>query len=159
MCKRISRCSILVAVVSLLFSVAAFGQQAHLRIASYNIKFLDANESASRVTAIKKVIDKLDAHVIALQEIDDRAALEKVFDKAKWQLVIDDESGDDQDVAVAVRAPLKVVDGELNADDDDFLFWPLCAGLSKSLHRGDCREESVGPPSRFCRFHGFGKHW
>ena len=93
----------------------------HLRIAAYNIQFLDSNNSEARLQAVREVIEAVDAHVFALQEIDDRAALEEVFDPGVWQLVIDDQSGERQDLAVAVREPLTVL-GDLNADDEDFLF-------------------------------------
>ena len=109
-------------VLASLVCVLASGQEQRLRIASYNIKFLNANVSDDRAEAIKDVIEKLDAHVIALQEIDDREALEEVFDTNEWKLVIDDDSGDNQDVAVAVRNPIELVDDNLDADDDDFLF-------------------------------------
>jgi hypothetical protein len=53
-------------------------------------------------------MDALDAHVIDLQEIADRAALERVFPPAEWHMVIDDDSTNAQDLAVAVRKPLRI---------------------------------------------------
>jgi Lamin Tail Domain/Endonuclease/Exonuclease/phosphatase family len=70
------------------------------------------------------VIALLDAHVIGLQEIANRAALELVFPPTEWHLVIDDDSADMQDLAVAIRKPLRVVGLplDLDADDAHFLF-------------------------------------
>lgn len=100
-----------------------FAQPDPVRIATYNIQFLNANEKVQRYTDLKELIAAVDADVYALQEIDNRAALERVFDPATWQLVIDDDSSDNQDLAVAVRAPLEVVGiSNLDANDDDFLF-------------------------------------
>lgn len=99
----------------------------HIRIASYNIFFLTADIPEERAQRLRTVVDRLDANIIGLQEIADRLALERVFDPEIWQLVIDDDSDDSQDVALAVKKPLKVVDlnddpNDLDADDDDFLF-------------------------------------
>jgi endonuclease/exonuclease/phosphatase family metal-dependent hydrolase len=110
-----------------LFAGPAWGQQ-KVRVATYNIRFLNVGIPDGRAERLKQVLSKLDADVIGLQEIDDRAALERIFEKTQWQLVIDDESNDSQDLAVAVRKPFKVarLDGDaangLNAGDGDFLF-------------------------------------
>lgn len=73
-------------------------------------------------------VGALGADVIALEAINDRAVLEKIFDKTVWQLVIEDDSDDAQNVAVAAKKPLEVVgiatdvQGRLDAQDSDFLF-------------------------------------
>jgi endonuclease/exonuclease/phosphatase family metal-dependent hydrolase len=95
-----------------------------VRIASYNIKFLNADDLPSqRRQNLRAVIDSLGADVIGLQEIKDRRALEAIFPPADWHIVIDDDSDDDQDLAAVVRKPLEVVTpADLDADDADFLF-------------------------------------
>ncbi len=114
--------------LAILASVAApVSAQQRVRVATYNIQFLNDNISAERAERLRTVVRRLAADVIALQEIDDRAALENIFPTQDWQVVIDDDSGDTQDVAVAVRKPFKVVGlnddpEDLDADDDDFLF-------------------------------------
>ena len=114
----------LVAAAAALLGALVPAQESRVRVATYNIKFLDAAEDATRVGRLQQVVQQLDVDVIALQEIDDRAALERVFDPAAWRLVIDDDSGDDQDVALAVRRPWNVagVPADLDADDDHFVF-------------------------------------
>jgi endonuclease/exonuclease/phosphatase family metal-dependent hydrolase len=100
--------------------------QEPLRVATYNIRFLDADKlvnEGDRRDKLKFLIESLEADIMGLQEIKDRRALEAIFPSDKWQLVIDDESGDEQDLAVVVRRPLRVVrPASLNAEDSDFLF-------------------------------------
>jgi endonuclease/exonuclease/phosphatase family metal-dependent hydrolase len=100
--------------------------QEPLRVATYNIRFLDADKlpnEGDRHSKLKQVIERLEADIIGLQEIKDRRALEALFPPDEWLLVIDDESADEQDLALAVRRPLRVVRPvSLNADDADFLF-------------------------------------
>ena len=96
-------------------------QESRFRVATYNIQFLNAGNNAARLQDVREAIAALNADIIGLQEIADRDALEAVFDPGAWDLVIDDQSSDDQDLAVAVRRPLRVLSG-LDADDDDFLF-------------------------------------
>ena len=111
---------VLILFVAILTSVTA---QQRIRVATYNIRFLDKNISTERANRLKAVIERLDADVIGLQEIDDRDALRKIFDSPDWQLVISDSSTNNQDVAVAVRKPLIVkTPASLNASDAEFLF-------------------------------------
>jgi endonuclease/exonuclease/phosphatase family metal-dependent hydrolase len=99
----------------------AAAQAEHLRVATYNIKFFsirnspcgrlpveDVRTQGKRLERLREVIRQLDAQVIGLQEIDDRQALEALFDPKEWTLIIDDDSQDCQDLALAVRHPLKV---------------------------------------------------
>lgn len=117
----------LVAMAFLLIATPSPTADRPLRVATYNIKFLSVSLAEARVRNLREVVRLLDADVVGLQEVDDRAALELVFSPREWLLVIDDDSGDEQDLAVAVRKPLKVAGlnrdpNDLDADDDDFLF-------------------------------------
>lgn len=109
-----------------MLAIASFSfAQDTARIATYNIKFLNSEVSETRKAKIREVIDLLDADVIGLQEIADRAALEAVFDPVAWHLIIDEDSGSSQDVAMAVRIDWllpQFPDGDLDADDEHFLF-------------------------------------
>jgi endonuclease/exonuclease/phosphatase family metal-dependent hydrolase len=113
--------------------------QLPVRIATYNIKWLsnvnvncgytsvkDVRTQGDRLEKLLSVIEQLGADIIGLQEIRDREALELVFPDDEWTLVIDDESSDCQDLALAVRQPLSIKnatdDGDLNAGPDEFLF-------------------------------------
>lgn len=104
-----------------------------VRFATYNIQHLDsASTSSGRLEQIRLVIAGMEADVIGLQEIKDRKSLELVFNPADWQLIIDDDSGDAQDLALAVRKSIKVNMNGLNAGDGDFLF-PGTDGATQSL--------------------------
>jgi acid phosphatase len=113
-------------------------------IATYNIRWLSSetttcggdiqvtdvraqnDQYGSRLARLKEIVEKLDADIIGLQEIRDRKALELIFGTdGEWTIVIDDESNDCQDLAVAVRKPFTVVgasNGKLNAGPEHFLF-------------------------------------
>lgn len=123
--KRLKR--LVLATVTLLFLVpVGLGQEQVVRVASYNIKFLSTavTGQGDRRAKLQEVIDRLEADVIGLQEIKDRAALDLFFPSSQWEIVIDDDSGSDQDVAVVVRKPLRVIGlpSNLDADDQHFLF-------------------------------------
>jgi endonuclease/exonuclease/phosphatase family metal-dependent hydrolase len=116
----------LLAVIVCNVAVGFASDQRAVRVATYNIKFLNADtvvNQGNRLVSLREVIRELGADVIGLQEIMDRRALELLFPPADWDIVIDDEVGESQDVAVVVRRPLKVVSpADLDADDEDFAF-------------------------------------
>jgi endonuclease/exonuclease/phosphatase family metal-dependent hydrolase len=118
------RGSLWVMMALLVWTTGAWSAQ--VRVATYNIQFLstDVTTQGDRLGKLREVIALLDAHVIGLQEIANRAALELLFPPEEWHLVIDDDSPDAQDLAVAVRKPLRVVGlpADLDADDEHFLF-------------------------------------
>ena len=109
-----------------LLCITTVAWSAQVRVATYNIQFLSTNvtNQGDRLSKLREVMVLLDAHVIGLQEIADRAALEFVFPPTEWHLVIDDDSTDVQDLAIAVRKPLRVIGlpSDLDADDEHFLF-------------------------------------
>ena len=78
--------------------------------------------AGDRLTKLRALVSLLDADVIGLQEIADRAALALLFPPADWDIFIDDESDDAQDLAIVVRHPFKIKAADLNAEDADFLF-------------------------------------
>jgi endonuclease/exonuclease/phosphatase (EEP) superfamily protein YafD len=144
----------LTAIFALVLNIAAVSQNdspQRIRVASYNIKFLDTNvvTQGDRLEKLREVIRRLDAQVIGLQEIADRQAMELVFPPAEWSLVIDDDSRDKQDVALAVRKPLRVagVGADLDADDANFLF-PAPADHSAFPNRRDVLAVEVRLPDR-----------
>ena len=146
---------VFVSTLALLWlTIASAAAQQPVRIASYNIKFLSTNVSSQgdRLAKLRQVISRLDADVIGLQEIADRAALTLLFPPADWDIFIDEDSGDDQDVAIVVRHPLRIKAPDLNADDEDFLF---PGGVNENLfpNRRDLLVGEVGMPNT--RFRGF----
>ena len=115
-------------IVALLLLAVPSALADAIRVASYNIKFLktDVVTQGNRLEKLKKVIDVLDADVIGLQEIADRAALALLFPTAQWEIVIDDTSGDDQDVALVARKTAVRVKGHefLFPSSQDNTFFP-----------------------------------
>ncbi len=95
------------------------------RVMTYNIKYLaaDAAGAGNRIEKLRTIVDEISPTVVAVQEVDDRAAMQQVFPEGDWLIVIDDDSRDKQDLAFAVRRPWKL-DGiaeDLDADDENFL--------------------------------------
>lgn len=117
--------SILAAIILLFAPQSSWAEQS-VRIATYNIKFLSTGvqQQGDRLTKLRQVIELLEADVIGLQEIADRAALELLFPPAEWRIVIDDQSNESQDLAAVVRRPFRIVNfgPGLDADDEHFLF-------------------------------------
>jgi endonuclease/exonuclease/phosphatase family metal-dependent hydrolase len=128
---------------------SASAQQTPVRVADYNIKFLSTGVSSQgdRLAKLKEVIQRLNAQVIGLQEIDNRAALELLFPPTDWSIIIDNDSADSQDVAIVVKKPLRVigVNPDLDADDQNFLF-PGSAENSPFPSRRDLLFVEIGFP-------------
>lgn len=109
------------------FGVTACRGQAparqRLRVATYNIRDLEADVSAARLANLREVLERLDADLIGLQEIGDRATLARVLPPDEWTIVLDDQ-GDRLNLAVAVRRPYRVVSlaAPYDAGDEQFLF-------------------------------------
>jgi len=95
------------------------------RVMSYNIQFFDQKslQNGDRLAKLKAVVADINPQVVAVQEVDDRAAMDLLFPADSWTVVIDDDSRDRQDLAFAVRKPLKVtnIPADLDADDGQFL--------------------------------------
>ena len=137
----------------LVLTFTPLAAQQNVRVASYNIKFLstDITSEGDRLAKLKQVIALLDADVLGLQEIDDRAALELVFPPTEWDIFIDDESGDAQDEAIVVRHPLRIKAADFNADDEDFLF-PGAANDTLFPNRRDLLVAEVEIPDTMATF-------
>ena len=123
---------VLVLALTMIFGgyAAVAEDEVLVRIATYNIKFLDAAKlpnEGNRQDKLQELIGALDAHVIGLQEIANTAALRTIFPSDEWIVMIDEDSGDSQDVAIAVRNPLRVkgvaaATRDIDADPQNFLF-------------------------------------
>lgn len=81
------------------------------RIATYNVAFLSARDSEERFANLRSVIRNLNPDVLAFQEIEGRAALAKLLGPG-WQIGIEDHPSESQELAIAVRSPLKLVSFE-----------------------------------------------
>ncbi|HET9530669.1 MAG TPA: endonuclease/exonuclease/phosphatase family protein [Blastocatellia bacterium] len=140
---------ILIAFALILLTFTASAQEQVVRVASYNIRFLSTGVSGQgdRLPKLREVIGLLDADVIGLQEIANRAALELIFPPQQWHIVIDDDSTDNQDVALVVRKPLRIVgiNADLDADEANFLF-PTSADNFFYPNRRDVLFVEVGFP-------------
>ena len=80
---------ILIAIVLCLFLTPLAKSETTVRVATYNIKFLSTNvtQQGDRLEKLIEAIGLLDASVIGLQEIDDRAALELIFPPSTLDII------------------------------------------------------------------------
>lgn len=90
----------LILIVNLFFSQT-------IKIASYNIYFLDDGIKQERKERLQKIIDDLDADIIGFQEINNEAALRNILSD-DYAIAIIDGKNDVQDVALAVREPYRI---------------------------------------------------
>ncbi len=75
--------------------------------------------------SLKQTLEIINADVIALQEIKDRRALEYFFSSEDWNIIIDEQSTDDQNLAFVIRKGVdyRLASGnQYDADNEDFLF-------------------------------------
>lgn len=91
-------------VLMVLVFMGCGGTSASLKVATYNVYWLDADISEARKTRLQQIIADLDADIIGFQEIQSRAALENILpDHYEIGMVDDDEAL--QELAIAVRKP------------------------------------------------------
>lgn len=94
------------------------------RVMSYNIQYFntDATNHGNRIGKLQQILADINPDIVAVQEVEDRAAMELVFPPDQWQILIDDDSRDRQDVAIAVRSPWKITNAPVDLDADDAHF-------------------------------------
>lgn len=77
---------------------------ASLKVATYNVYWLDDGISAERKARLQQVITDLDADIIGFQEIQSRAALENILPD-NYEIGMLDNKEALQELAIAVREP------------------------------------------------------
>ena len=98
----------LASLILLLF-FACGPQPAEIKIATYNIYWLDDGISAARQERLQTVIDKLNADIIGFQEIQSKSALERILPDDYTIGMLDDPE-ERQELAIAVREPYEITD-------------------------------------------------
>jgi len=79
-----------------------------LRIASYNVEWMNEGISKEREANLRSVIRSVNPDILAMQEIQSRAALKRILGP-EWSVSIADDVKEDQELALAVRKPMKIV--------------------------------------------------
>jgi endonuclease/exonuclease/phosphatase family metal-dependent hydrolase len=79
-----------------------------LRIATYNIGWFSETATQERVERIRSVISNLQPDIIALEEIQSKRALERLFGP-EWEVAILDDPKENQEEAIAIRKPLAFI--------------------------------------------------
>lgn len=78
-----------------------------VKIATYNIFFLDEALTRERQANLREVLQRLDADIIAFQEIKNPAALRNILGEA-YQIAMIDDPDEIQEVALAARPPFHI---------------------------------------------------
>lgn len=79
-----------------------------VKVATYNVFWLDEDISEARRDRLQQVIRELDADMIGFQEIQSRAALENILPDG-YEIGILDDKDELQEMAIAVRRPFEIV--------------------------------------------------
>ena len=98
----------LTSLILLLF-FACGPQPAEIKIATYNIYWLDDGISDARQKRLQTVINKLDADIIGFQEIQSKSALERILPD-DYTIGMRDDPEELQELAIAVRDPYEITD-------------------------------------------------
>ncbi len=83
-----------------------------LRVASWNAEWMGEETTAEEWRTKQAVFAELNADVVALQEIQDRAAAQRLAGP-EYAIAIAELAGEDQELAFAIRRPLKFKDNRL----------------------------------------------
>lgn len=159
------------AVLTLLGGVPLLWADQPIRIATYNIQHFKVEQAAGRLDRLTQVLEHIQPDLVGMQEISNRAALEQLFNKDRWYLIIDDDSVPateeerDQDLAFAVRKErfelIGMTEDHLNADDKDFLFpqaeWDEIFRARRDVLRLKLRVKGSSPPFEFTVLTNHGK--
>jgi endonuclease/exonuclease/phosphatase family metal-dependent hydrolase len=92
-------------ILAILFQGTSIAQK--LKVATYNIFFLDEGISKERKDNLQTTLRRLDADVVGFQEIKNPAALENIL-PGNYSVAMIDDTTEVQEVALAVRAPLEI---------------------------------------------------
>lgn len=106
--KQRQRYSAFLFLAAFLLSATVAADSPTIKVATYNIAFLDADISSQRKANLQKVLEDLDADIIGFQEIDDHAALENILSE-DYQIVMIDDPRERQELALAARKPFQII--------------------------------------------------
>ena len=83
-----------------------------MRVAAYNMEWFSEAANPERIANLRSVLANLRPDVISMEEIQSRKALDQVFGD-EWTIGIADLPDEDQEEAIAVRKPFRLVSSEL----------------------------------------------
>lgn len=99
-------------LVPALVCVAACAQQepdpSRMRILTYNIQWFSEDANPDRIENVKAILNQLQPNIVAMQEIQSLKALRQLYGP-EWQIAIKDDPKENQEQAIAVRAPYKLI--------------------------------------------------
>ncbi|MCG8607371.1 hypothetical protein MJD09_20615, partial [bacterium] len=105
--ERLSGIAAVSLALATMIGLVGCNEPAIIKVATYNIYFLDDGISEERKVNLQEVIRLLDADIIGFQEINNPAALENILPPA-YEVAMIDDSTEVQELAFAVRSPIQI---------------------------------------------------
>lgn len=84
-------------------------QKAGTRVCAYNMEWLSEEAHPERIGRLKTIIRQINPDILAMEEVQSRAAVEQLFDSS-WDIAIKDDLAEYQEPALAVKKPYKIED-------------------------------------------------
>ncbi|MFN7171340.1 MAG: endonuclease/exonuclease/phosphatase family protein [Fimbriimonadaceae bacterium] len=82
------------------------------RVMTYNIEWFGEDANPDRIQNLSQIFSDIQPQVVALQEIQSKKSLEQIFDD-EWEFVMEDNSNEFMELAVAVKKPYKIENWEM----------------------------------------------
>lgn len=101
------RVRLLLLTVLALLAGSSCAQSSRIRFMTYNIEWFSEGANLQRINRISNILRTIKPDVVALQEVQSRKALDQLFND-EWTVATQDEADEDQELALAVRKPLRV---------------------------------------------------
>lgn len=113
----------LLALTLVIISSACGRAQESMRVMTYNLEWFSEQANPFRIEKVTAILDATAPNVVAVQEIQSRAALQQIFDD-KWTIGIKDDPAEFQETGIAVKKPLELVESDTVFKDPglDFAF-------------------------------------
>lgn len=114
--RPLNRC---VAATAALLAIAAsaFAQsKVGTRVMCYNIEWFSEAANAERVTRLKTIVGQINPEIVAVQEVQSKAAVAQVFGN-EWEIAMTDDPAEFQEVGLVVKKPYKVESVEMVFED------------------------------------------
>jgi endonuclease/exonuclease/phosphatase family metal-dependent hydrolase len=102
------RRNFLAAAITLLVSTGCSQTSTSMRVMAYNLEWFSENAKEERLDHIKSVLQSIQPSIVAVEEVQSRAALRQVFLDGTWELAIKDDPAEDQECGLAIRKPYQL---------------------------------------------------
>jgi endonuclease/exonuclease/phosphatase family metal-dependent hydrolase len=111
------------AIIAIASASANRPQTGDMRVMTYNIEWFSEDANPFRIEKLKSILEATNPTVVAVQEVQSKAALAQIFGN-DWTIAIKDDPAEFQETGVVVRKPYEVVESDTVFKDPglDFAF-------------------------------------